>query len=568
MLQEGKGFFTNDPASHPDHIGLPPGHPPLESFLGVPLIYDDRTVGMIGLGNRKDGYTQEELEALLAMTPAIVEAFSRKRSEKALALSRAEFHAIFKSISDAVIFTNTEREIVMVNPAFTARFGYEADAIKGQTTEFLYADRGDYEEQGRKPYHAGGRLAGSTFETTFRRKDGSTFAAESLSTQVKDSQGRTIGLLGVHRDITKRKRAVESLRESEERLRLFIEHAPASLAMFDPEMRYLSVSRRWLNDFNLGERNLIGLSHYEVFPEIPEYWKAVHRRGLLGEVVTAESDRFERSDGSVQYLHWEVRPWRDHAGEVAGIVIFSEDITAREQTHKALQASEERFRLAMEATSDGLWDWNLDTGNIYCSPGYFRMLGYDPGEFPAKPDAWLELIHPDDRARVLAANETCLRNDSPSVHVEFRMRSRDGTWRWILGRGKTVRRDVSGRALQMIGTHVDITDRKEAEDARARVEAQLRQAQKMKALGTLAGGIAHDFNNILGIIIGYSEMARLNADNPFLVRKDLAEVFKGANRAKSLVQQILAFSRQSEQEKRPVQVGLIVKEVLKMLRAS
>ena len=366
-----------------------------------------------------------------------------------------------------------------------------------------------------------------------------------------------------------RRRQVEAaLRESEEQLRLFIEHAPAALAMFDLDMRYLSVSHRWLSDYNLGDRDLIGRSHYEVFPEIPERWKTVHRRALAGEVVKAESDRFERADGAVQWQHWEVRPWRDQKGDIAGIVIFSEDITEQKKAESSLRKSEERFRQAMEATSDGLWDWDVANNSVYFSPGYYRMLGYEPGEFSAEVDTWLELVHSDDRERAMAANEACIRNDTPSVNVEFRMRARDGTWRWIMGRGKAVRRDGGGRALQMIGTHVDITERKQAEEEKTRTEAQLRQAQKMEALGTLAGGIAHDFNNILGIIIGYTELALTSPKGKGPPSSGLEEVLKAAGRAKDLVKQILAFSRLNDQEKKPVQVGLIVKEVMKMLRAS
>jgi PAS domain S-box-containing protein len=240
----------------------------------------------------------------------------------------------------------------------------------------------------------------------------------------------------------------------------------------------------------------------------------------------------------------------------------------REQAELALRESEERFRRAMEATSDGLWDWDVANGDVYYSPGYFRMLGYEPGELPAEVDTWLSLVHPDDRERALAVNEACLRNESPSVNVEFRMRSRDGDWRWILGRGKAVRRDPAGRALQMIGTHVDVTERKKVEEERFRVEAQLGQAQKMEALGTLAGGIAHDFNNILGIIAGYTELVLSDSSEDAPASPELKEVLKAANRAKDLVQQILAFSRLGGQEKKPVQVGLIVKEAMKMLRAS
>jgi PAS domain S-box-containing protein len=155
-----------------------------------------------------------------------------------------------------------------------------------------------------------------------------------------------------------------ALQEREERLRLFIEHAPASLAMFDRGMRYLSASRRWLNDYNLGERDLTGLSHYDVFPEISEEWKAIHQRALAGEVLRAENDRFDRTDGSVQWLRWEVRPWCDASGDIGGIVIFTEDTTARKLAEDALRQAvgsletqaEELYRIrdALKRSNDEL----------------------------------------------------------------------------------------------------------------------------------------------------------------------------------------------------------------------
>src|SRR5512141_1731545 len=126
-------------------------------------------------------------------------------------------------------------------------------------------------------------------------------------------------------------------------LQLFIEHAPAAVAMFDRDMNYLAASRRWVSDHRFVEP-VLGRSHYDVLPDIPERWKEVHRRALAGEVVAKDEDRFDRADGTVQWLNWEVRPWHNACGEVGGIVISLEEISERKRAEEALRKSEERFR--------------------------------------------------------------------------------------------------------------------------------------------------------------------------------------------------------------------------------
>ncbi|MGA3087106.1 MAG: PAS domain S-box protein [Terriglobales bacterium] len=152
----------------------------------------------------------------------------------------------------------------------------------------------------------------------------------------QDENGRPARALGIDFDITARKQAEEILRANEARFRLFVEQAPAGLAMFDREMRYLHVSHRWRTDLGLGDRDLLGVSHYDVFPGLPEHWKEAHRRGLAGEVVGEESERFCRADGTVRWIRWEVQPWHDQTGGIGGTVIFSEDITARKRAEEAI----------------------------------------------------------------------------------------------------------------------------------------------------------------------------------------------------------------------------------------
>jgi len=151
------------------------------------------------------------------------------------------------------------------------------------------------------------------------------------------------------------------------------------------------------------------------------------------------------------------------------------------RAEKALHESEQRFAYAMDATKDGLWDWNTVSNEGYFSPGYYRMLGYEPGEFPMNEKEWLELVHPDDRDRVYRANRDCIENRVGSFEIEYRMRTKTGEWKWILGRGTAVSRDGDGRALRMVGTHVDITDRKNYEEKIRESESKYRKLFELES---------------------------------------------------------------------------------------
>ncbi|MBW2084055.1 MAG: PAS domain S-box protein [Deltaproteobacteria bacterium] len=127
--------------------------------------------------------------------------------------------------------------------------------------------------------------------------------------------------------------------QSEELLRIFIQYTPVAVALFDREMRYLAHSKRWVIDFDLGEEDLVGLSHYDVFPEIPPEWKEEHKRCLAGKIIKKEEEQFPRKDGSVDWVRRELHPWYDHTGRVGGLIMFSEVITERKKEQEALRTS-------------------------------------------------------------------------------------------------------------------------------------------------------------------------------------------------------------------------------------
>lgn len=178
--------------------------------------------------------------------------------------------------------------------------------------------------------------------------DGSHRWIDNRKYPLKSDTGEIVGMFGICPDITEPIDAEHQLRESREIFQLFIEHAPAALAMFDADMHYLAVSRRWIHDFSLHDQEVIGRSHYEVFPEIPERWRVLHRRALAGEVLPGYEDTLVRADGSIQHLRREIHPWLTSQGQIGGILIFCEDITQQKRDEEQLQLAASVFTSARE----------------------------------------------------------------------------------------------------------------------------------------------------------------------------------------------------------------------------
>jgi len=236
---------------------------------------------------------------------------------------------------------------------------------------------------------------------------------------------------------------------------------------------------------------------------------------------------------------------------------------------RALRQSEERYALAMQGANEGHFDWNVEQASGFLSPQMKLLHGRSADAPVTTREAWMAAldIHPDDRARMDAAVRDHLEGRTDHYEPEYRVRHSDGEWHWLHVRGRCVR-TASGTVQRFVGSAIDITARKNAEAEKERLEAQLRQSQKMEAMGTLAGGIAHDFNNILGAILGYGELAQKATGEDSAVRRYLDNVMHAGGRAKALVERILAFSRSGVGERGPINVQAVIEETLELLAAS
>jgi PAS domain S-box-containing protein len=276
-----------------------------------------------------------------------------------------------------------------------------------------------------------------------------------------------------------------------------------------------------------------------------------------------------------------LRPWRDETIRVAvrtliitllgalTIAALLRQIRRVAASEQALRESEERYALAMEGANEGHWDWDVPSDRLFLSPKMKMLGGQSPESQIGSRTDWITRItmYPGDAPRLESTLQDHLEGRTANFECEFRVRHPDGDWHWLLTRGRCLR-DSAGKPSRFVGSAMDITAQKQAQIEKEQLEAQLRQSQKMEAIGTLAGGIAHDFNNILGAILGYGELALQQSPEQSDLRRYLGNVMHATERAKLLVERILGFSRSGLGDREPVNVQSVVLETLELLEAS
>jgi PAS domain S-box-containing protein len=465
-IREKKAYYS-DGVFH-----IPEGHIPIDNFLITPIVFGNKTIGVIAVANRKGGYTAEDKDLLGSIACNVSPILNarlqrdrleneRKRAEEALRESEQRYREVFENSSECIFLLDVTADgrfrFAGFNPAEEKTLGFSNTEASGKFIEEAIPPElacqviGNY----RRCVDAGTII---NYDEEFNLPVG-RLHFHTVLIPVRNAVGDIYRIVGVARDITERKRMEEELR----------------------------------------------LAHEE-----------------LEKRVVERTEQLEK-------------------------------------TAEALRASEERYALAVHGSNDGIWDLNLATGEAYHSPRWKSILGYEGDEITGNFKEWESRLHPDDYQKVMEAGKAYEEGRAPSFEIEYRLRHKDGDYRWVLTRGACLC-DSQRKPYRMAGSLTDITERK-------KLEQQLLQSQKMESVGILAGGVAHEFNNLLTAISGYGQILQesIPADDD-LSRESIENIMKASDRAADLTRGLLAFSRKQVISPKPVHIDTLISNTGKIIR--
>jgi two-component system cell cycle sensor histidine kinase/response regulator CckA len=505
----------------------------------------------------QDYLAKGEIDARL-LRRSIRYAIARKRDQRHMHVQAAALSAAV----DAIMITDRFGRIEWVNPAFCDLTGYTAAEAEGRNPREL-VNSGQHDRAFFKnlweTIQSGRTWRG---EIINRRRDGTLYTEQQSITPMRELNGQISHFVAIKRDITERKRDEEEIRQgvmrsarAELEFRALFAANPLPMWIYNlTTLQFLEVNGTAIQRYGYGRDEFLAMTIKDIRPaedverlltgvgqprgawKDAGHWRHRLKSGQIIDVdITSHTITFD--------------------GQPAALVV-AQDITERKKAVEALRTAEERTRFALQGANVGIWDMDYTTGLLQWSETLESHYGLQPGTFGGTFKAFVECIHPDDRAALLETVGKAL-NSGGDFSVDNRSVWPDGTVRWLRGTGR-VFLGASGEPVRAVGISLDVTERRS-------LEAQFQQAQKMEAVGRLAGGVAHDFNNLLTAILGYCELllADVGQDDPRAA--DIREIQKAGTRAAGLTRQLLAFSRKQLIEPSRLDLNAVVAGIRGML---
>jgi PAS domain S-box-containing protein len=479
--------------------------------------------------------------------------FRRRQAaaESAFLDLQSRYEAISKHATDAILLADGDCRIVQANDRALELYGMPRPDLVGRNIRDLLEPGSTGDQELRKLQVD---VEGAAhFETRHRRLDGTVFPVEILAHAV-EVDGKRYYQTIVH-DTTERRRAEEALRASEEKFRSAFFEAPVGTALVDREGRFI--------EFNAALARMLGRSPEELkrlrFGELVHPDDRTASLVAFGRLVSGERDhndmdrRYLRGNGEVLHARYSVSALRDLSGRFLWAMAIVQDVTAQVMGERALRASDERFRLALEATDDGIWDWDIPGDSLHVSERWLSHLGYRLDEI-TNMQSVLALVHEEDRPAFMDRIQANLDGRASSFEAELRFATREREWRWVVIRGRIVKRDATGKPLRAVGSQTDVTERK-------RLQTSLHLADRLATVGSLAAGAAHEINGPLTQVMSNVErvqvaMARHHSPDGTVgtpgadvgdARRALEDALEGIGHVARIVQDLSTFSRSDDQ---------------------
>ena len=476
------------------------------------------------------------------------------------------FEQALSEVSFGIIFTDLDRRITYANAGFTRLTGYSEADLLGKSCAILQGPGTDpaMVEKLKSAVHGDGVFDG---EILNYRKDGTPFWNALMISPVRDEVGEMTGFLGVQRDITKREAASEALRESEERFRRLIEHAPEAIQLLDMATgRFVLISLATEKMFKRAAAELYRMGPMDLSPPVqPDGRPSVEKgRDLLDRAMAGETPVFEwtHRDAAGRDFPCEVRLLRMEIGGRAVVRGSITDITERKAAEGRLRESEARYRMLFEANPHPMWVYDLGTLRFLAvNVAAITHYGYRQEEFLAMT---IRDIRPPEDVPALLAN----------VAATVAGPDHAGVWRHCKRDGSLLEVEISSHEIEFDGRRArvvlanDVTEQQRAKIEREQLNRKMQETQKLESLGVLAGGIAHDFNNILTAVLGNASLALNDVQPGSPVHECLDQINQAALRAADLCRQMLAYSGRGRFVVRRLDLGQLIAETTQMLQIS
>jgi len=539
VIRSHELLIDNNPSAHERSAGFPEGHPPLNAFLGMPVMAGNVMVGVVGVANRKGGYDGELVDYIRPLVDTYGRIISFMRANKRRSELEARLSAIVDSAADAILVIDETGVIESCNKAVEAIFGYAQHEMTGRNISMLMPEPycSQHSHFLRQYIDTGvAKIIGETGrEVSGKRADGEVFPM--FLSVAEFWVGKERFFSGIVRDISKLKDA----QLEQQRFKEILDQVHDCVFMFDADsLTYVYVNQGAMDHVGYSKQELLEMHPFDLKPTYDE----IAFRTLIDPLRTSGSGsltyttQHQHKEGhlipveiSLQYILREE--------DVPLFVAVVRDIRDRIEAERALRESDERLRHSQVFANIGTWDWNIQTGDLFWSERIAPLFGYEQGQIETTYENFLAAVHPDDRQAVIDAVAACV-DHSAEYNIEHRVVWPSGEVHWVLERGDVIRNEA-GEAIRMLGVVQDISDKKEAEMELKAAKEEAERASRAKS--EFLSSMSHELRTPLNAMMGFAQLFEYDPRATDEQQANAREIYRAGKHLSTLIDEVLDLAK-------------------------